>query len=81
MISVNLDKAKAIAHEKRRLRREHLFAPHDSVIAKQIPGNDMSSAENARAAIRAADASYQSQIDQAINTEQIKGVLVAYGAI
>jgi hypothetical protein len=39
-IVVNLTKAKTIAHEKRRIKREQEFKPHDDIIAKQIPGAD-----------------------------------------
>ena len=51
-IVVNLTKAKTIAHEKRRYKREQEFKPHDDIIAKQIPGADATAAETARAEIR-----------------------------
>jgi hypothetical protein len=37
MITINLDKAKAIGHDKRRAMRAEEFKPHDEVIMKQIP--------------------------------------------
>jgi hypothetical protein len=74
-------KAKAIAHEKRRARREILFAPHDAVIMKQIPGKDAAAAEQARADIRQADALVQETINNATDVNQIKSALVAYGAL
>ena len=43
-IVVNLTKAKTIAHEKRRMKREQEFKPHDDIIAKQIPGADATKA-------------------------------------
>jgi hypothetical protein len=52
MITINLDKAKNIAHDIRRIKREEEFAPYDAVIMKQIPGNDATEAEAARQAIR-----------------------------
>lgn len=52
MIKINIDKAKAIAHEKRREARAAEFAPHDEVIAKRIPGVAEADAEAARQAIR-----------------------------
>jgi hypothetical protein len=48
MITVNIDKAKAIAHDKRREARSVEFQPYDDAIAKQIPGQ-MTGAEEARA--------------------------------
>jgi len=33
LITINLDKAKMIAHEKRRFARSEEFKPHDEVIA------------------------------------------------
>jgi hypothetical protein len=52
MIIIDIDKAKEIAHEKRREARAEEFKPHDEVIMKQIPGNDMTEAEAARQVIR-----------------------------
>lgn len=77
----DLVKAKAIAHEKRRARREILFAPHDAVIMKQIPGKDAAAAEQARADVRLADSLVQETIESATNVQQLKDALVAYGAI
>jgi len=81
MITVNLNKAKNIAHDKRRAKREELFAPYDSIIMKQIPGNDMTAAEQSRADIRQADALVQEAINMATTPEQIKDALVAYSAL
>jgi len=52
MITVNLNKAKTISHDKRRDARAKEFAPFDEVIMKQIPGNDATVAEAARQVIR-----------------------------
>jgi hypothetical protein len=38
MITINIDKAKTIAHDKRREARTEEFKPYDDAIAKQIPG-------------------------------------------
>lgn len=81
VVEHDLVKAKAIAHEKRRARREVLFAPHDAVIMKQIPGKDAAAAEQARADIRLADSLVQETIENATSVEKLKEVLVAYGAI
>jgi len=80
-IVINVSKAKNVAHDKRRARREVLFAPYDAVIIKQIPGKDATAAEQARADIRSADALVQEAIDNATDTNQIKAALAAYGAI
>lgn len=80
-ITINLDKAKDIAHEKRRQKRSELFAPHDAVISKQIPGTDSTVAENARSQIRANDAVVQQNINAAANVNDLKTVLQNYQAI
>ena len=72
MIVVNLDKAKNIAHNIRREAREQEFAPHDAVIAKQIPGKSATEAEAARQAIREKYAQVQTQIDAAQDVDSLK---------
>ncbi len=72
MIVVNLDKAKNIAHNIRREAREQEFAPHDAVIAKQIPGKSATEAEAARQAIRDKYAQVQTQIDAAQDVDSLK---------
>lgn len=75
MISINVEKAKTIAHEKRRLKRAEEFQPHDEVIMKQIPGNDYQQAEAARQAIREKYAAMQADIDAAATPDEIKQAL------
>lgn len=75
MITINIDKAKAIAHDRRRVARAEEFKPHDEVIMKQIPGADNAAAEAARAAIRAKYADMQNQIDAAATPDEIKAAL------
>lgn len=75
MIRVNLDKAKAIGHDIRRASRAEEFAPHDRVIAAQIPGADAFAAEEARVAIRARYAAMQTAIDAAASPDDIKAAL------
>jgi len=72
MITVNINKAKAIAHDMRRQARAAEFAPHDEVIAKRIPGTAEADAETAREAIRAKYAAMQTQIDAAATPDEIK---------
>jgi hypothetical protein len=62
MITINLDKARAIAHDKRRAARTAEFAPLD--IKATIPSEAVA-AEAARQAIRNKYAVLQSDIDTA----------------
>jgi hypothetical protein len=75
MIIINIDKAKDIAHEKRRLARSEEFKPHDEVIMKQIPGNDMAEAETARQAIRVKYETIQADIESAEDVVELKQIL------
>ena len=76
MITINLDKAKEIGHNIRRANRAKEFEPLDEIIAKQIPGNDISQIELQRQTIRDKYALIQTQIDAASNADDIKSVLV-----
>lgn len=75
MITVNLDKAKTIAHDKRRAARAEEFKPHDEVIMKQIPGNDMAQAEAARQAIRDKYSIIQNDINTAADVDTLKQIV------
>jgi hypothetical protein len=75
MIKVNLDKAKEIAHEKRRAARSAEFAPHDEVIAKQIPGVSAEEAEAARQVIRDKYAAIQNDIDAATDVGDLTDIV------
>lgn len=75
MITINIDKAKAIGHDIRRAKREEEFAPLDAVIAKQIPGKDVQAAEAERQKIRDKYAAVQQEIDLAATPEEIKAAL------
>lgn len=74
MITINITKAKSIAHDKRREARAEEFKPYDDAIAKQIPGQ-MEGAEAARAAIRAKYAAMQTAIDAATTVDEIKAAM------
>lgn len=74
-IGININKAKDIAHEKRRAAREEEFKPYDEIIMKQIPGNDHNQAEAARQAIREKYAILQEQMDAAQTPEELKALL------
>lgn len=75
MITINLDKAKTITHDKRREARAKEFSPYDEVIAKQIPGNNAQEAEAKRQEIRDKYAEIQTQIDAAMNIEELKQII------
>ena len=75
MIKINLNKAKNIAHDRRRAARAEEFKPYDEVIMKQIPGNDYTQAEAARQAIRDKYAALQAQMDAAQTPEELKTLL------
>ena len=75
MITVNIDKAKAIAHNKRREARAEEFAPHDEIIMKQIPGADATAAEAARQTIRDKYATMQTAINSASTVDTIKSAM------
>ena len=75
MITVNLTKAKTIAHDVRRAKRAEEFAPLDEVIMKQIPGADTDAAEVSRAAVRTKYATVQTSIDAAVDVAALKTVV------
>lgn len=75
MIIINMNKAKAIAHEARRAARAAEFEPHDAVIMRQIPGADAAAAEAARQEIRDKYAALQTQMDAAQTPEQLKSLM------
>lgn len=76
MITINIDKAKAVAHDMRRAARAEEFKPYDDAIAKQIPGQ-MDGAEAERQKIREKYAAMQAAIDAAQDVEAIKSALEA----
>lgn len=75
MITINIDKAKTIAHDVRRAARAEEFKPFDEIIAKQIPGTAAQEAEAARQEIRAKYAEMQAQIDAAATVDEIKAAM------
>jgi len=72
MITINIDKAKTIAHDARRTARSAEFAPLD--IKATIP-SEATAAETARAAVRAKYASMQTAIDAATTPDEIKAAM------
>lgn len=72
MITVNITKAKSIAHDARRTARSAEFAPLD--IKATIP-SEAAAAETARQVIRDKYATMQTAIDAATTTDEIKAVM------
>lgn len=75
MITINLMKAKIIAHTLRRDARDKEFKPYDDVIMKQIPGNDFAEAESARQLIREKYAQIQISMDNAATVDELKSIV------
>ena len=75
MITVNIDKAKTIAHDARRAARAAEFAPLDEVITKQIPGTDTQAVEAQRQSVRDKYAAMQSAINSASTVDGIKAAM------
>ena len=71
-IVINIDKAKAIAHDIRRAARSAEFAPLD--IKATIP-SEAATAEAARQVIRDKYAAMQTAIDAASTTDEIKAAM------
>ena len=72
MITIDITKAKVIAHDARRAIRNASFAPLD--IKATIP-SEAEVAEARRAAIRAADADLQISMDSATTADELKALM------
>jgi hypothetical protein len=72
MITININKAKTIAHDIRRAARSAEFAPLD--IKATIP-SEATAAEAARQVIRDKYAAMQASIDAATTTNEIKAAM------
>jgi hypothetical protein len=72
MITINIDKAKNICHEKRRAARSAEFAPLD--VKATIP-SEAAAAEAARAEVRAKYAALQNNIDTANDVAVLKTIV------
>lgn len=75
MISIDMGRARVIAHDFRRQQRADEFAPLDEKIMKQIPGVDLAEVESDRQVVREKYAAIQDQIDSALTPEEIKAAL------
>ena len=74
MITIDMTKAKVIAHDVRRSVRNAAFAPLD--IKATIP-HEAEAAEASRAAIRSADATLQVSMDSATTADELKALMPA----
>jgi len=74
MITVDMTKAKVIAHDARRATRNAAFAPLD--IKATIP-SESEAAEEARVVIRDNDAALQVQMDAASDADALKALMPA----
>jgi hypothetical protein len=72
MITVDMTKAKVIAHDARRAARNAAFAPLD--IKATIPLEAIA-AEAARVVIRTDDAALQVSMDAASNADELKALM------
>jgi hypothetical protein len=72
MIQINMNKAKAIAHDARRAARAAEFAPLD--VKATIP-SEAAAAEAARQAIRDKYAMMQSEMDAAQTPDELKALM------
>lgn len=77
MITINIDKAKDVAHVMRRAARAEEFKPLDEVIMKQIPGIDAAAVEAERQVIREKYTAMQTSIDAAVSVDEIKSALLS----
>jgi hypothetical protein len=77
MITININKAKAIAHDARRAARTKEFKPFD--IKATIP-NEAVAAETERQLIRNKYAAMQAAIDAAVDVNEIKAAMPQQGA-
>lgn len=76
MITINVDKAKGIAHDIRRQARSAEFAPLD--VKATIP-SEAAAAETARQAVREKYAEVQAQIDSATGVAELKAIVTQIG--
>jgi len=73
-IVINIDKAKEIAHDMRRVKRSEEFAPLDLKVT--IP-SEANAAEAARQAVREKYATIQNNIDIASDVAELKTIVEA----
>ena len=75
VITIDLDKARLIAHDRRRAVRAELFKPHDERIKLALPGDDVVALDAPRKEIRELDQTTQIKIDEAQSIDELKEAL------
>lgn len=75
VVTEDVTKAKALAHDTRRRKRTEEFKPYDDIVSLNIPGSDSITAEAERAKIRTKYTTMQTNIDNASDTAGIKTAL------
>lgn len=75
MITINVNKAKDIAHNIRRDKRTKEFKPYDEIIMKQIPNTNLTEVEAARQTIREKYVVIQEEINNATNVNELKTII------
>lgn len=75
VISEDVAEAAKAVQERRRVKREEKFEPHDLIIMKQIPDDSAAKAELERAKIREWDAELQTEIDQAFDVAALRIIM------
>lgn len=75
IVNISLPKLKNHANNLRRAKRAKEFEPWDTVIAKQIPGNDLTIAETKRQEIRDKYAQIQSQIEETTDVNTLATIV------
>lgn len=78
MVVINFEKAKNIAHDKRRAAREKEFEPLDAVFLKQIPNQDLTSVEAQRQQVRDKYATIQTQINNAVSIDELTNIVESF---
>ena len=81
MITIQLGRAKSVAHDYRRTTRTAEFAPLDAIIARRIPGTAEAEAEAKRQEIRDRNATVQLQIEAATDHHELKAIVEAMTAL
>ena len=76
----DLDRAKKLAHRKRRNRRYNQFAPHDAVVSTAIPGT-ADAAEASRVGIRSTYAAMQTEINACSTVDEVYAILQKYPSV
>lgn len=74
-IVIDLDKAKLIAHSRRRIQRDLELKPFDEIISRRIPGINLVKIEAERQRIRDKYFLLQENIDKASNVEEILRII------